>query len=461
MTSLLSYITLFLPLIASVFCFLLNFKKGDFLVFITTIFLLLVLVVKLSFDFAAGGEIAVDNNLGVLSIATEYRLDSLTMFFLATFLLLKILLAFFYREDFCNHLNAINGKSFYATWLLNIFAIIGIITTNNIFNLFIFVEVYCLTFCAIMTISGDSTIAKLAFRYFCNSALASILLLVGLFLIYFYSDSLKINNINQFLFLTELSGDEIKQLTGQLKLGLVKSLDLRFWQINLLILAAIWIKFLPIGLYCQMLKSKNLLSNFLLTFSLICNGLIGFYLLFRVLEMLNFNQIIVSFLFALGLVLVFYSNYKMLKIKHLKVFAVHFLLLNLGFIFITFLFDHSFGSNLFYIVNYTFGGLFILVLSRYININYQSCNFALFENVASKSLVQGNFFLKKNIAVIALIVILFISPAAAIFWANWYLSLLVFDYNFEILVLIPIIITNLVFAYIITDLIYQKSFQNL
>jgi len=414
-SSALPYLLLFLPLIASVFCFLVNFKKTNFLIFIATVFILLVLATKLSVDFSVSGEIKTDFSLDIVSILTEYRLDFLALFFLLITLSSQILIAFLYRLDLFRAFNKDNYQPFYSVWLLNIFGIIGIFTTNNIFNLFIFIEIYCLTFCAIMAMSDDLELSKLAFKYFCNSALGAILMSIALILIYASGKIFQIDQIDSSLFL--------------------KSSNPISW----LVVIAIALKFFPINLYFHILKSCDQLANLLLNFTFIINIAVGFYLLLRVLLLLfGDNEVFFQFAIVLGCLLVFYSNYKMFRTLHLKDFTSHLLLANVGFVFITFLLDKSSLSSLFYVANYILSGLVLFFIVQYLAKHRQ-----IFQ---TKSLNQNSNWQNSNwqnkIIIAAIVLIISNLPLTLIFWANWHLALMFFNANMSGLLIVPILSTN-------------------
>ncbi len=423
MSDAIAYLILFLPLIASVSCFLVNFKKSDFLIFISTIFVLLILIVNLSLNFTTTGEIKNDAGFGILSIPTEYRLDFLSLFFLAIILVVKILMAFFYRIDLFTILKNENRQLFHATWLLNIFGVIGICVTNNIFNLFIFIEIYCLTFCALMAMSNDLNLSKLSFKYFCNSVLGSILLLLALVWLYISSGSLQIDKIDNLLIL-----DNSSSIFG-------------------LIVIVIGLKFFPVNFYFSILKSRDLLANFLLSFSFIINGAVGFYLILRFLiPIFGSDEIFSNGAVLVGLALVFYGNYEMLKAKYLKVFASYFLLTNLGFVLITF-FAESSLARLFYISSYIIAGLAIFLLAKSLQNNYQTCRL--------KSL-RNNCDARKIVIILMMILITLNVPFTLMFWANWHLVLATVGLVNGLVVILPIITTNLAMIYLATSLILTQ-----
>jgi multicomponent Na+:H+ antiporter subunit D len=412
-----AYLILFLPLIASVSCFLVNFKKSDFLIFAATIFILLILTTKLSFDFNISGAIKNDAGLGILSIPTEYYLDFLSLFFLFMVLIAKILMAVFYQNDFIAALKNDNRQLLHAAWLLNIFGVVGVFMTNNIFNLFIFIEIYCLTLCAIIAMSNDLDLSKLSFKYFCNSVLGSILLLLAIVLLYSSSGHLQIEKIADALSLENSS--------------LIFSL----------FAIAIWLKFFPVNLYFKILESNDPLANFLLCFAFVISGAVGFYLLLRVLlPLFDLDVIFLNATVLVGFILVIYSNYKMLKVQHLKSFAAYFLLMSFGFILITFFVEDSFKARLFYISNYILTGLAIFLLDNFLKNKYQDSHFKYLRN-------------EQKLIIIFIVLSL---PFTLMFWANWYLAIASIGSVSGLLAILPIIITNLSMAYLATSLISDR-----
>jgi multicomponent Na+:H+ antiporter subunit D len=422
MQNAIAYLILFLPLIASVACFLVNFKKSDFLIFTSTVIILLILIAKLGLTFIATGEIKNDAGSGILSIPTEYRLDFLSLFFLAIILPVTILMAFFYHENLLAALKNDNRQLFYSSWLINLFGIIGIFMTNNIFNLFIFIEIYCLSFCALMAMSDDLDLSKLSFKYFCNSVIASILLLLALVWFYIFSGSEQIESIDNLLNLDNSNS------------------------IFSLITIAIMLKFFPINLHFAILKSYQTMVGFLLNFAFIINGAVGFYLVLRLLfPVFSLSDIFLNGAFLLGCVMVFYGNYKMLKVRYVKALTAYFLLTNLGFILITFFVD-SHISRLLYICSYIFTGLVMFLLAQVLQNNYQTCYFEALQNSINA---------KKISITLAIIFIILNFPFTIMFWANWYLALATWS-SMKLLAIIPIITTNIAVAYVVTSIICNR-----
>ncbi|MFT7087299.1 MAG: multicomponent Na+:H+ antiporter subunit D [Rickettsiales bacterium] len=416
------YLLLFLPLIASVLCFLINFKKADFWIIIGVLSALLFLLLKLILNFS-NNRIAFANDvgLGILSIPTEYYLDFLSLFFLSLAILIILLITFFYDSDIRKILENDNRQLFYATILLNMFGLIGIFATNNIFNLFIYIEIYCLTLAGIMTISNDVAISKIAFRYFCKIAPASILLLLSLVILYVSSGNFKISEISN---LPDFDNS-----------------NLIFWSIA----TAVMFKFFALRIYFKFLISKDLIANFLIALTFIISVLVGFYLLIRVSLFLLHPSDAFFFLLAFtGFCLVFYGNYKLFKTHHLKVFAAYFSLINLGFVLIAigFFNDQALLPAIMYIANYAFLGVAIFITARIMHKKFSSSHFKHLANLINCKLTKKTAI--EKLVTLFILLTLINLPILLMFWPSWNLAILAFGFDIGFVVIFPIILTNLV-----------------
>lgn len=437
-----SYLILFIPLIASVFCFLINFKKTDFFIFLTTAIIALLLAIKLGSIVIVSGAIVSATQLGILSIPTEYYLDFLAIFFLVMVILARIIMVLFYQNDIEASFNNDTRQLFYVVGLLNLFAAIGILVSNNIFNLYVFIEIYCLTFASIMATSDDLSLSKLAFKYFTTSAAASIMLLVAFILLYILTGELKIN---------VLAG-KIDYLFGQENY----IPDLLF----LLILVAIILKFFPIWFYLQKISSKDRLASFLLSFDFIINGIIGFYLLIRLLfflfkpDLSLFNVPFSALLVPCGLILVFYSSFKILKTESLSTAFAYLAMTNLALVLIAigFFDKDALSGSLFYIVNYALANFLILLLASYLRSNFPSCHLKYLSA------------LSKNYLTLIVVILISALSLGLLFWANWNLILLALDISdsmiVNVCVIASIIASNLAMIALSVKIMHYSYFYH-
>ena len=145
------YILIFLPLIAAIFCQTVPLKKNYFWFTFSCCIAAFLLVASLYPQILTQKKISNDFHLSLLSLGLEFSLDVLGYFFLLLLIFAKIVVLFFYRFDVEKFLTEKNAKIFYSVFLLNLFALINILLTNNLFNLFVFLEIYSFTFFAIST----------------------------------------------------------------------------------------------------------------------------------------------------------------------------------------------------------------------------------------------------------------------------------------------------------------------
>jgi formate hydrogenlyase subunit 3/multisubunit Na+/H+ antiporter MnhD subunit len=171
------YLIIFLPLVASLFCQIFARKSLSFWIAFISCIATFFLALKVFPDVLIYEKISNDFELSPLSIALEFRLDLLGMIFLLLLTFLKIVILFFYRTDIERALDDKSIRIFYSVFLLHLFSLVGIFTTNNLLNLFLFFEIYAFSFFATVSISRDSELLKLSFRYFCLNATSSLLIL--------------------------------------------------------------------------------------------------------------------------------------------------------------------------------------------------------------------------------------------------------------------------------------------
>ena len=191
------YLIIFLPLISSLFCQLFGKKSVSFWIALTSCISLFFLTLKVLPDVLIYEKISNDFELSPLSIALEFRLDILGIIFLLLLIFLKIVILFYYRGDIEKSLDGKDNRIFYSVYLLHLFSLVGIFTTNNLLNLFLFFEIYSFSFFATLSISSDLKIAKLSFKYFCLNATSSLLILFCFLAIYLALGEISFDKISE------------------------------------------------------------------------------------------------------------------------------------------------------------------------------------------------------------------------------------------------------------------------
>ncbi|MFT6258842.1 MAG: multicomponent Na+:H+ antiporter subunit D [Rickettsiales bacterium] len=425
------YLLLFLPLISSLVCLLINFKKADFWIFTVTCFGLLCLTFKISFDlFKEQTPIQSDVGMGILSVPTEYYFDSLSLFFLASILLSRLVISFFCDSNIRKDPKRHNCRQFYCVSLFNLFALVGILSTNNIFNLFIYIEIFCLTFASTMAISGDFEICKSSFRYFCKSAISSILLLLSFVLLYISSGSFKIN--------------EISNLSAIGNTALIFSM----------IMIAVLLKFFSFGIYFIFLKSKDPMANFLTYFSFSIGGLIGSYLLISFFTiLLGINSSFYYVCIVIGFCLVIYASYKMLRDDNLKSAMIHISLMSLGLAAAGhgFFKEEAFHAVMVYVINSLLMGFLLLIFMLPVVKKISNSHFPNFSELNADKLSKENWIYK----LFSWFVIIILSnyPVYFMFWASWELVIMAFNTDISLFIIALIMLSKIVMAVLLVNIL--------
>jgi multicomponent Na+:H+ antiporter subunit D len=419
------YLLIFIPLIASLFCQITSGKKAPFYLAATTSLLLLLLSVNILPDILVNGKISNDFQLSILSLALEFHLDILSITFFLLILTLKIIILLFFRGDIQNSLPDKSVRNFYSVFLLHLFALSGIFTTNNIFNLFLYLEIYTFSFFAISSISNNLKLLKISFNYFCLSAASSLLIIFCFIVIY-----LTFGEVNFDKILT------LSHLTASGDYWFIKSI------FSLLALAFIF-KFFPLWIYFEKIKSSNLLSGLMIINSLFIKSLIGIFLMIKFCYLVFGSSLIFSkfnfdlILLIIAIALIFYSALKLYKQKHLKLICAYLCLNNLGFIIATIALHNlaSLQALFFYLLSFCLVNIFIFLFAVFLKRHFNS------SSIIKISIIQE---LSPAMALPLKLLTLFIAgfPFSLLFFANWHLVLSITEFNFAVVILLGLAVSS-------------------
>lgn len=419
------YLLIFLPLISALFCQAFGKKNLSFWITICSCFASFFLALKIFPDVLIYEKITNDFELSLLSIALEFRLDLLGIIFILLLIFLKIIILFFYRNDIEKFLDEKNYRIFYSVFLLHLFSLIGIFTTNNLLNLFLFFEIYAFSFFATLSISRDANLLKLSFRYFCLNASSSLLILFCFFTVYLTFGEINFDKIV----------DNFSLLTKKDSWFLIA--------IFLLLTFAFIIKFFPLWLYFKKVRSTNLIANFLAIDSLFIKTNVGIFLTLKFVYFFFGNHFLFTdfdldpIVIFFAILLIFYSSIKLYQQKHLKFIAAYLCLNNLGFILacIALQTTESLQALFFYLLNFSLVNLFIFIFATFLKRYFSS------SSINKIWLVRRNHFL---LVLPLKLLIFFIAafPLTFLFFANWYLAYASFTFGFEAFLLIALIVSN-------------------
>ncbi len=411
------YLLIFLPLIAAIFCQLIAKKSFTFFVALAIAIIEFLLAIKIFPQVIFYERIANDLHLSLLSLGLEFNLDILGIIFIILIIFIKITTLCFFKSDIEKFLNKKGGAFFYPVFLLQIFSLIGIFSSNNLLNLFLFFEIYSFSLFAISSISYDLEIAKLSFKSFCLSATSSLLILLCFLSIY--------------LTFGEINFDEI---SNNISLN-----DKWFSASIFLVLAlAFTIKFFLFNFYFTKLKNQNLTANFLAIDSLFIQTNVGIFLALKFI-FLFFNielfAVFKIFFIILALAIILYSSLKLYLQRHLEFISAYFCLNNFGFIVLAFTLQtvDSLQALFFYLINFSIVNLFIFTFAIFLKKHYNSSSI-------SKINLIDNLFITLPFKILLLFLAAF--PLTIMFFANWHMIYGLLKIDLEIFLLAILIIAN-------------------
>ncbi len=437
-----AYLIIFCPLLAGFLCLLFD-RGGSIIYFFNSgfvVFLAAFLIVLLPNYKTNIISIVTDNSL---SLMLNYNFGILSLFFILLISLAKFIIAIFFKDmqEIMKCKN--NQQLFFALNLINFFAIIGILTTNNIINIYFFIEIYSISFYAISCYSRNVKLNKISFRYFCQSVIAS------LFFLFFILALL----INFGSFDIDIISSSINELLLRKEQTLVISL------LYIIAIIAVILKFFPFWIHFNNIKSSAL-SYHLSTRFLFIKVILGLYLILKFSFFLFGNFIIVDylrldiFILSISLILIIYSNIKIFNSNNFRTIISYYCLIYLAFILMCFALNNhdSIISSLYFIAHYCFTGLLMTLLSWLIFSNTGSYN------ISNLAILRNSSPFNKYYMII-LVPLICCFPISFIFLAYWKLAISTFTIFHIVIISIAIILTFLSSIDLIIKMLEHSYFR--
>ena len=423
------YLLVLAPLIFSVLCQVFSIKKSSFWLTIFCCFSLFVLMAKIFPQITTFKTIGNDFYLSLLSLSLEFRIDIVGYVFLLLVLFLKMVILLFYHSDVEQLLSDKNSKIFYSVFLINLFGLVNVFTTNNFFNLFVFLEIYAFSFFAISALSKDSELLKISFRDFCLNAAASLMILFCFLVTY--------------LVFKKSSFDHIVTDSSMFE-GHGSLLPI---SILVLLVVAFAIKFFPFWLFFDKMKSGNLITNFLIAESMFVKGAVGIFLLLKFIYFYFGSKLIFAGfdihypLIVIAIILITFSAIGVYQQKHLQSICAYLCLGSLGFVIagIGLNTEYSLRSVFFYVMNFSLVNLFIFTFATFLKKHFDT------SSISKISAIRGvGFVYLFPIRAMTFFIAAF--PLTPLFFANWNLVYAGLNPGFEASILIGLVAANFAYA---------------
>ncbi|GMO62863.1 MAG: hypothetical protein Ta2D_09480 [Rickettsiales bacterium] len=233
-------------------------------------------------------------------LINEYKIEVVTLFYL-------IIVFFIYLiTNICTR-NVNIDKRELLIYSINFFSLIGMLFTDDIFNLYIFIQLLSFTIYILGSILKKEYILKVTWEQFANSTIASMLFLIYILIVFFHFGDTNISNILK---------------TMQLKQG--ADVNNNFLFSFFIFFSAIFLNFFSFYYYFENIKKSKSLGNILFINIFFINFLLGSSVFAKVMP-LYFNIDILYFKYFfifLGILIItkevvlLYKKYNLLSYMH-------------------------------------------------------------------------------------------------------------------------------------------------
>ncbi|MBO1263473.1 monovalent cation/H+ antiporter subunit D family protein [Proteiniclasticum sp. SCR006] len=130
-------------------------------------------------------------------IGIEFLVDEFSALMTLIVLTLSLLIIIYSLKDLEHEIESSRMYSYYTLVFLLIFSMIGMIFTNDMFNLYVFMEILSITSVAIIAIKKKKDTLMASMKYLMMGAIGSVTVLMGIALIYMVTGQLNMSAINQ------------------------------------------------------------------------------------------------------------------------------------------------------------------------------------------------------------------------------------------------------------------------
>ncbi len=131
------------------------------------------------------------------NVGIQFIIDDFSALMTFVIVLLSLLIIIYSIRDVEHEIHPKQLLGYYCLVFLLVFSMIGITLTNDLFNLYVFMEILSLTSCGIISIKRNKENLLASFRYLMLGTIGSISVLLGIALIYMVTGELNMTAIYQ------------------------------------------------------------------------------------------------------------------------------------------------------------------------------------------------------------------------------------------------------------------------
>jgi multicomponent Na+:H+ antiporter subunit D len=322
-------------------------------------------------------------------------------------------------------------SNFYACFLICIAGFTGILLTNDLFNLYVFIEISSLASYALLSISNNRKSLKFAFDYLIIGTLAATFILIGICFLYSVTGTLNISIMHA-------------QLSHILHLKIVQ-FGIAIFLIGALIKSALF------PFHYWMVNSYNYSSSFIVTFFAAVSTKIGIYILIRIIYSVlgteyiylsNINLWLQPFLTILASIAMIFGGICAIYQNNLRSMLIYSSVSQIGFIILALSRFTEFDMNIamMLIINHLVSSLGLFMTCEYICYKQNSLHYLRLNLLAKSTPGAVLAFLINAICIIGL-------PVTLGFWAKFDLIKTLIQNNSWFILVIVLIASSLSIVY--------------
>ncbi len=184
------------PLIAAPFCAVMPWKKLSW--FLASAISLITFIIALSICYYVvhNGPIYYVMGGWEAPFGIEYRVDLLNALMLVMVSAIGALTSVYSYNSVDSEIESARQPSFYCLFLLCLAGLLGMLITNDIFNIYVFLEISSLASYALISLGKDRRALVAAFEYLILGTIGATLILLSIGLIYSMTGTLNISDIS-------------------------------------------------------------------------------------------------------------------------------------------------------------------------------------------------------------------------------------------------------------------------
>ncbi|WP_333023054.1 proton-conducting transporter transmembrane domain-containing protein [Wolbachia endosymbiont of Pentidionis agamae] len=186
-----------IPLLSAVFCFLLKKHKALWLVSVAAALTSLVISLSLLIKVYKGGIISYNLGDFMPPYGIELKIDLLSSLFLTlinSIALISLLFGFYINEE---EIGKSKLSGIYSLFLLCLSGLLGILVTNDLFNIYVFLEISSLASYVLVSVSKEKKALTAAFEYLISGTVGATFYLLGIGFLYSMTGTLNISDMSQ------------------------------------------------------------------------------------------------------------------------------------------------------------------------------------------------------------------------------------------------------------------------